>query len=115
MPDLTILLDMEPEEALKRIAALAPELSMEENAGQAGRVDKEGRKFEDENITFHKRVREGYLKQARRDPDRWLVVDASRAPDIVSSEIWERVVPLLPKTMTHISENQDTLENRRLI
>ena len=115
MPDLTILLDMEPEEALKRIAALAPELSMEENAGQGGRVDKEGRKFEDENITFHKRVREGYLKQARRDPDRWLVVDASRAPDIVSSEIWERVVPLLPKTMTHISESQGTLENRRLI
>ena len=112
MPDLTILLDMEPEEALKRIAALAPELSMRENAG---RVDKEGRKFEDENITFHKRVREGYLKQARRDPDRWLVVDASRAPDIVSSEIWERVVLLLPKTMTHISESQETLENRRLI
>ena len=115
MPDLTILLDMEPEEALNRIAALKPELSIGENAGQGGRVDKEGRKFEDENITFHKRVREGYLKQARRDPGTWLVVDASRASDIVSSEIWERVEPLLPKTMTHISESQDTLENRRLI
>ena len=34
MPDLTILLDMEPDEALKRIAALAPELSIGENAGQ---------------------------------------------------------------------------------
>ena len=48
------------------------------------------------------------MKQARRDPETWLVVDASRASDIVSSEIWERVKPLLPKTMTHISENQDT-------
>jgi dTMP kinase len=43
MPDLTILLDMEPEEALKRIAALKPELSVGESAGQEGRVDKEGR------------------------------------------------------------------------
>ena len=55
------------------------------------------------------------MKQARRDPGTWLVVDASRASDIVSSEIWEWVEPLLPKTATHVIENQDTLENRRLI
>ena len=55
------------------------------------------------------------MKQARRDPERWLVVDARQAPDVVSSEIWERVESLLPKAATNISESQDTLENRRLI
>ena len=115
MPDLTILLDMDPEEALNRLAVVRPELSSREEAVQEGRLEKEGRKFEDENITFHRRVREGYLKQARRDPERWLVVDARQAPDVVSSEIWERVESLLPKAATNISESQDTLENRRLI
>ena len=115
LPDLTILLDMEPEEALNRLAAVKPELSLGEDPVEKGRVDKEGRKFEDENITFHKRVREGYLKQARRDPERWLIVDARQDADIVSSEIWGRVEPLLTKTVPHISESQDTLETRRLI
>ena len=115
MPDLTILLDMEPEEALKRIAALTPELSMEENAGQGGRVDKEGRKFEDENITFHKRVREGYLKQARRDPERWLIVDAVQEPEAVSTVIWARVKPLLPSRVTKASVTLSGEKRRRLI
>ncbi len=115
MPDLTILLDMEPEEALKRIAALTPELSMEENAGQGGRVDKEGQKFEDENITFHKRVREGYLKQARRDPERWLIVDAVQEPEAVSTVIWARVKPLLPSRVTKASVTLSGEKRRRLI
>ena len=115
MPDLTILLDMEPEEALKRIAALKPELSVGENPGQGGRVDKEGRKFEDENITFHKRVREGYLKQARRDPERWLIVDAAQGPEAVSTVIWARVKPLLPSKVTKASVTLSGEKRRRLI
>ena len=115
MPDLTILLDMEPEEALKRIAALKPELSVGENAGQGGRVDKEGRKFEDENITFHKRVREGYLKQARRDPGRWLIVDAAQEPEAVSTVIWASVKPLLPSRVTKASVTLSGEKRRRLI
>ena len=115
MPDLAILLDMEPDEALNRIAALAPELSIGENAGQGGRVDKEGRKFEDENITFHKRVREGYLKQARRDPERWLVVDAAQEPEAVSTAIWARVKPLLPPRVTKASLTLHGEKRRRLI
>ena len=115
MPDLTILLDMEPEEALKRIAALTPELSVGENTGHGGRVDKEGRKFEDENITFHKRVREGYLKQARRDPERWLIVDAAQVPEAVSTVIWARVKPLLPSKVTKASVTLSGEKRRRLI
>lgn len=115
LPNLTILLDMEPEEALNRLAVVNPELPLVEQAVQEGRVDKEGRKFEEENLSFHKRVREGYLRLAKRDPDKWLVIDAANDPDTVASIIWERVVPLLPAASTDTPENQETLETGRLI
>ena len=78
-------------------------------------MDKEGRKFEDENITFHKRVREGYLKQARRDPERWLIVDAVQEPEAVSTVIWARVKPLLPSRVTKASVTLSGEKRRRLI
>ncbi len=65
LPDLTILLDLEPEEGFKRLF-------------------RQGRKkdrIELENISFHHRVREMYLNMADND-DRYLVIDASAEPDL---------------------------------
>lgn len=76
-PDLTVLLDMPTEEGLAR-----------------KRARKQDR-FEQEAIAFHQRVRQGYLKLAANDPERWLVVDASQSKVKISQIIWQRIKQLL--------------------
>jgi dTMP kinase len=76
-PDKTILLDLEAEEGLAR----ARMRNLADSSAAA-----EGR-FEAEDIEFHKRVREAYLKLARRAPHRIHVIRASGTPDEVFSQI----------------------------
>ena len=78
-PDLTVLLDIPVEEGLAR-----------------KRVKKQDR-FEQEEIAFHQRVREGYLKLAANDPQRWLVVDATQSKEKIEEIIWQRVSQLLSR------------------
>lgn len=59
-PDLTLILDIEPELGLSR-------------AYKRGEPDR----FEREEIEFFSRVRAGYLQQAELNPDRYLIIDAS--------------------------------------
>ena len=80
-PKLTVLLDLPVEEGLARARA-------------AGTADR----FEREEVAFHERVRGGYLTLAEREPDRWLVVDASQSADAVTESIWRRVAPLLERS-----------------
>lgn len=77
-PDLIVLLDIEVEAGL-------------------GRKRSNQDRFEREEIAFHHRVREGYLKMAAAEPERWLVVDATLPKAKVSEVIWERVKQLLPE------------------
>lgn len=72
-PDLTILLDISPEEGLRR--------SRRTEFGE-GVADR----FESKDIAFHGRLRDMFLEIAKREPDRIVVLDAS-APlaDIVAS------------------------------
>lgn len=66
-PDLTLLLDCEPQQGLARsIARLEQQDS------------KEGR-FEKEALDFHRRVRSGYLKIAKQEPNRVVVIDANKS------------------------------------
>jgi len=76
-PDLTVLLDISAEEGLAR-----------------KRAEKQDR-FEQEDIAFHQRVREGYVKLAANDPQRWLVIDASQSKRKIAEIIWQRVSQLL--------------------
>ncbi len=78
-PNLTVLLDISVEKGLAR--------------KKAKRQDR----FEREDIAFHQRVREGYLKLAANDPERWLVVDASQSRKKIAEVIWQRVSQLLSK------------------
>ena len=92
MPDLTILLDMDPEEALPRRTPRLPLDADQDSQSVEPRFYEEGQsKFEIKNMAFHKKVREGYLKLAKRDPERWMVVDANQPADDVEQQIWERV------------------------
>jgi dTMP kinase len=76
-PDRTILLDLEPEEGLSR-ARLRNRTYP--SAGAEGR-------FEAEDLSFHKRIRDAYLALAVRSPERIRIVEASGTPDEVFSRI----------------------------
>jgi len=76
-PDLTILLDIPVEAGLSRLKG------------------RERDRFEQETIAFHSRVKEGFLKLAADEPQRWLVVDASQSKAKIAEIIWQRVSRLL--------------------
>ena len=78
-PDLVVLLDLEPEDGLKRVA----------DRGDADRL-------ESETLEFHERVRYAFLDLAVAEPRRYLVIDASEDPDRIAEQVRERVAPLLP-------------------
>lgn len=63
LPQLTIYLDIESELGLQRIA--------EHRANQVNRLDKE-------KLTFHRTVRQSYLRLQKRHPDRIKLIDASQ-------------------------------------
>ena len=86
MPHKTFLLDLSPEDGLRRTGSDKRELF---ESDQGGRLDEEGsRRFEEEPRTFHERVRKGYLALAESEPDRWVVVDATKDEDSVFESIW---------------------------
>jgi len=78
-PDLTVYLDIDVEEGLRR------KLTAHE-AGQA-----EWNRLDQQEIAFHRRVREGYLQMATREPDRWLVVDATQSLEAIQALTRARV------------------------
>ena len=83
-PDLVLVLDLDVEEGLKRNRKL--------DAARAGSTSEaKSNRFEVESLDFHRRVREGFLKLAAREPERFAVLDATLAPDTLHAEI-KRVV-----------------------
>lgn len=83
-PDLTLLLDID--------AAIGVARAHGRNAVRG--LEAEAR-FENEEIAFHERVRQGYLTLAREFPERVRIVDAARSPEAVQLNIREIVNTLL--------------------
>ncbi len=75
IPDLTVLLDVDIEEGLRR--------KKQEN---------EWNRLDAYTAEFHQRVRAGYLEMVKQEPNRWLVVDAGRKWDEVQRELRKVIV-----------------------
>lgn len=75
-PHLTLVLDMPHETGLQR--------ALDRNNVQ--NMTDEGR-FEQESLDFHRRVREGYLALAKKEPQRMRVIDATGKPGVVSERL----------------------------
>jgi dTMP kinase len=94
-PDLTLLLDLPPEVGLVRARR-----QLEKGARSA----RESR-FEDETLAFHQRVRNGYLELARRQPERFRVIDASREEVRVRQDIHSEVEAFLDERREKVTSN----------
>ena len=68
-PDITLFFDLDPEVGLQRIAA---------------NQQREVNRLDLEKMSFHKSVREGFLKLAEMYPNRYVVIDASKSPKEVA-------------------------------
>jgi dTMP kinase len=82
-PDLTLLLDVDVEEGLRR------KLS----AGEWNRLDAY-------DLDFHRRVRHGFLEMAHCRPERWEIVDAAQPRQAVQVAVQQIVLPRLPSPTT---------------
>ena len=79
-PDLTIILDVPPEEGLRRAKA---------RAAAAG--DDQPDRFEQMNLAFHRNLRQEFLDISVAEPGRCVVIDATLSPDEVAGQVWAAV------------------------
>ena len=101
-PDITFLLDIDPEEGLHRVGKPQLQLALSPDAAvDVGRADVEGhRRFEDQPLAFHNRVRRGYLDLAESGPN-WHIVDAALPEEELDEYIWDIVSRRLPQATAY--------------
>ncbi len=88
-PDLTIVLDMDPEIAFRRV---------EQRAVEDG-LQLTGDRFEKEEIEWHKRLRQNFLDIARNNPERCVLIEADRPEAELETAIWAAVSARFPELL----------------
>lgn len=86
-PSLTILLDMPAEEGLQRAL------------GRIARIQGNNRedRFEREALSFHQRVRDGYLALAAEHPERYRIINAARGMAAVSADVCRELLAFIKR------------------
>ena len=95
-PDLTVLLDIDPDVALNRLGKPGSQLglfdlTLADTGMVADRIEPAFDRFEAAGQPFRERVRRGYLDLAAADPDRWVVVSGDAPVDVVAAQIISKV------------------------
>jgi len=90
VPDLTVLLDLDPQIGLQRSLEKLRARGLDES------------RFEKEALEFHIRVREGFLELARLDQKRFRIIDGSQSTD----KIHHRVAEILTTKVTNEHEGE---------
>ena len=80
VPHLTVLLDVDVEEGLRR-----------------KKKDNEWNRMDAYTVEFHRRVRAGYLDMVKAEPGRWVVVDAGKEWQTVQDNLRERIMEFIKK------------------
>ncbi len=87
-PELTILFDIESEDGLSRL--------------HPGTQDR----LELESVSFHRRVRNGYLELSKKQPERWKIIDAGKPLTSVQTDfrkiLSEKLAIDLDITVEHV-------------
>lgn len=84
-PDLTIVLDMDPEDSLQRVEA--------RNAALGGNFNET--RFDTAALAFHRKVRDRFLEIARQEGARVKLVPADDSPEQVATAVWFHVSQVL--------------------
>jgi dTMP kinase len=77
-PDLTFILDIDVETARNRLLRRVRPVAVKD-------------RMEEEPVEFYERVCQGYRELAKREPDRFLIIDGAQSPDAIEAEIWAAV------------------------
>ena len=80
MPDRTYLMDLPAEEGLARANSRASQTEA---------------RFEGKGLAYHEQVREHYLSLAKQEPNRFMVIEASRSEDEIFQQLQSDVQALL--------------------
>jgi dTMP kinase len=80
-PDLTFILDVPAKEGMRRAAQ------------RRGGTDAD--RFEAETLTFHEKLRDGFLTLAANEPERCVLIDATMPKEEVAEQIWRVAVKKL--------------------
>ncbi len=75
MPDLTIVLDLEPELGIRR------------STGRVAKAEFENDRFDSETLAFHTAVRNGFLELARQEPGRIKIISAEGSVEDVARAV----------------------------
>jgi dTMP kinase len=103
-PNLTVLLDIDPDAGLSRASEGSPGDAIEghwqqglgfESQTEGGKL---GKRVGGRDKAFHRRVHKGYLALAKAEPGRWLVLDASRGVDALAQDVWDRAEEFLARS-----------------
>jgi len=86
-PDLTIVLDMDPEIAFRRVLERETEASLVAT----------GDRFEKEDLDWHRRLREAFLAIARNNVERFAVIPANQSEDALEIEVWDVLTRRFPE------------------
>ena len=90
-PDLTILFDLDPIQGLQR----------KQDGDEA-----EWNRMEAEALAFHQRVHQGFLSMANAEPERWLVIDATKTIEALQEQILDQAIARLPQTQLQQARTQ---------
>jgi len=80
-PDLTIVLDLDPSDGLKRVLERGGKNSLD--------------RLEQESINFHQKVRNGFLELAKQEPNRIKIYDARKKVEEINREIINDILKIL--------------------
>lgn len=75
LPQMTLVLDMDPALAHQRIHASGREFD----------------RMESLPLSFFEKVRQGYQQLAQEEPQRVLLIDAARTPEVIHEDLWTRI------------------------
>ena len=91
-PDLTVLLDIPAEVGLARLRAAGADGARSQlTFFEEIQLRADWNRFEDEELSFHQRVRDAYLELVEGEPERWRVIDATQDSGVVERAVWDEV------------------------
>ncbi|MGH3666576.1 MAG: dTMP kinase [Egibacteraceae bacterium] len=101
LPDVVVLLDIDAEEGLSRMARRAQAQRGRRGPRPVGsdsdwRQQEAPDRLEQQDLDFHRAVAKGYRTLAKRDRGRFVVVDADNDPDVVARAVRKALHPWLP-------------------